>query len=179
MRLVFVLVLVSALLAFAQPASAETTRGCNASIQIRVVESQGAVGARNVLLERFSGRGRCRGRAWATDCRRDARSRINRCISHLWDLRWNPQMPVSCDASRGSSVGMQNLGPLAPGPGNHWNIKRAIERASCCGANDGARMISARVTLRTTGDTGCSGEQVISRGYVSRCVELRRQGICR
>ncbi len=151
MRLSFALALCAAL-SVPSASLADITRGCAAIWKIKVGSTQKEFG-------RFEARGRCRGKAWANDCRRAARGYAQECFREAWDRRWEEDIrsgakkPGTCLA-RGD-IRVKNY-PVR-------DLKRDIEWHAC--AMNIARPFRVQVIGRTWGDKRCGGEIVVSNTY--------------
>ncbi len=135
------------------PASAETFRGCKGYYM--VTNPGSGLGAE--YFHTFDGRGRCRGKAWANDCRRMARDFIIDCFGDAWRMRWDQEV-LSGDARPGRCL---PRGPIGVRNYTLQDLKGAIERAACrLGVDTPARVL---VTGMVSGDKGCTTSVEIVR----------------
>ena len=132
------------------PLIADTTRGCKATWEVRV----GAAPPRTFGL--FDSRGRCRGKAWANDCRRQARTFAQQCFWDHWARRNSPEIKSGAQKpphylGRGD-IGVRNYSVT--------DVKQALEREAC------AMHISPPFTVVVVGRTfdgkRCDGEVVLT-----------------
>ncbi len=171
----------------AQPSAAREWRGCKASIAIL------ADGRRSTLWE-FEGRGSCRNRAHANDCRRAARDAIANCVRGAWRDRWDRKLPGECATGNESASdrpfvkGIANTG-FGRGRGSRGDqdFKWAVEHAACCKLNPNAGNIRVIVGADTQGDSGCRSpskiqedafDLTLERNYQVDCRRVREQGFC-
>ncbi len=168
-------------------AAAREWRGCSAAIQII------ADGKLSTLWQ-FEGRGSCRNRAHANDCRRAARDAIANCVRTAWDERWNRKLPGQC--APGSESGSNR--PFVKGiydtdfgrgrgSEGDQDFKWAIEHAACCYLHPTGGRIQVKVGANTSGDTGCRSPASIQEGsfdlplhsdYQVDCQSVRDKGYC-
>jgi hypothetical protein len=136
------------------PANADITRGCKAIWEVRYTTETKAFG-------QFSAKGNCRGKAWANDCRRAARSVAQQCFWGHWGDRFNVAV----------NAGQHSPNKCAPTPSSGRNgietysvrnLKQAIEQNAC--SLNVATSFRVNVFGQTWGDAGCGGEVLIS-GY--------------
>jgi hypothetical protein len=140
------------------PAQADITRGCNAEYRIQVFKADGrSVTRPEVKLGRFTSRGKCRGKAWANDCRRAARSYANSCMQSHWIHRWSRETPGQC--RRFGSVGPQDY--------SLKDLKAEIEWYTCFGGAAPGFRDEVILKLRgvTSGDKRCGGDVALSSNY--------------
>lgn len=152
-------VCVSAILAgFPIAVFGDITRGCSAEYRIKVTHADGRVVSRDeVGFGRFSARGKCRGKAWANDCRRAARSYALGCTQAHWIERWDRKLPGQCES--GGKVGAQDY--------RLNDLKAEIEWHACFGgAAPGFRdEVLVKVRSVSWGDKRCGGEAQLSNSY--------------
>ena len=151
------LLFATAFIAVSAPQSAlsDITRGCNAEYRIKVTHADGKPVARDeVAFGRFSARGKCRGKAWANDCRRAARSYALGCTQAHWIYRWDRKRPGQCND--GGSTGPQDY--------RLEDLKANIEWHACFGgaAPGFSREVVVRVRSVSWGDKRCGGEAALS-----------------
>ena len=151
MRFTFALALCAAV-SIPAASFADITRGCAAIWKIKAGSIQKEFG-------RFEARGRCRGKAWANDCRRNARGYAQECFRESWNRRWEEDIrsgkyiPSTCLA-RGD-IRVKNF--------RVRDLKRDIELNAC--SMPIARPFRVQVIGRTWGDKRCGGEIVLSSTY--------------
>ena len=148
------------LIAFSVPqiALADITRGCNAEYRIKVTHADSNPVSRNeVSFGRFTARGKCRGKAWANDCRRAARSYALGCTQAHWIYRWERKSPGQC----------KNYGSTGPQDYKLRDLKANIEWHACFGgaAPGFSREVIVRVRSVSWGDKRCGGEAQLSSNY--------------
>jgi hypothetical protein len=181
-----VIVLLVLLFTFgARDAAAREWRGCSAAIQII---SDGRLST----LWQFEGRGSCRSRAYANDCRRAARDAIANCVRAAWRDRWSRRLPGECASGTESSnrphvkgIMNTNFGRGAGSQGDQ-DFKWAVERNACCFLNPAGGQVRVEVGADTSGDTGCSSPKSLQEGpfdlpldlYDVDCARVRAQGYC-
>ena len=108
----------------------------------------------------FEARGSCRGKAYANNCRREARSFAQQCFQDAWANRWNDairsgqQEPSYCVGGRG------NLGVFNDAV---RDVKQDIEHRAC--VLPIPRPFVVTVIGRTFDGKRCGGERVLSRTY--------------
>lgn len=169
-RIIFCLLLiVSAAAAVSDGASAREWRGCDGRIN---VIAQG----RSSLVTIFQGRGSCRSRVYANDCRRAARGAIESCVFELWRTRWERRFPGACLPVSGTNR------PFVTGLSLRWesgeDIKLAVERAACCDLGLSGRNVSVAVTARSDGDDRCAANWTLEPNYRVNCRRFRNDGLC-
>ena len=136
----------------AEPALADVTRGCKAVWEIRS-------GGATRQFGDFEARGRCRGTAWANDCRRAARGYAQSCFRSAWANRWNgpirrgEALPPDC-------VGRGDIGVRGFPRGD---LKTTLERQAC--GLQRATPFRVQVIGRTFDGERCGGEVVLTDGY--------------
>lgn len=171
------------LLATSVPAYSDIVRHCSGWIGARILSGVDKNGKRFTMrvnrslgVVQVNGRGTCRGKAWANDCRRNARGAIIHCGRGLWADRWNRRIPghvcESADNSRPPHAGIQTWTKY---PGD---IKKALEHAACCRLIPKARQLNFAVYLSISGDTRCPHREDLERVYKADCRALRKQGLC-
>lgn len=133
----------------------------------------------------FKGRGRCRNRLKANDCRRQARDLIVRCGRDLWAKRWSRSVPSSCAGSSGGSRpygrivswGSDGISPVIRTQLTN-DVKRAVEHSACCVLRPRDRQVNFSVYLAVHGDTGCGHKSFVEKIYKADCRSLRAKGLC-
>jgi hypothetical protein len=184
LRTIFFLLAVAVLL-LADDAAAREWRGCSAQLRL---EAPGTI-----VLWSFEGRGSCRSRVYANDCRRAARSAILACVRDSWAIRWERRLSGSCVSAEGSGSNrpyVKGIFNTNFGRGNgakgDQDFKWAIEHKLCCEIAPTARTVTARVGVHIFGDAGCWREgagrpdtmDVVEGNYVADCQAARAQGFC-
>ncbi|MEZ5811736.1 MAG: hypothetical protein R3D45_10020 [Rhizobiaceae bacterium] len=152
------------LTAIADPAVADTSRGCNARYDIVFVQIDGGkpISEKRLSFGQFTSRGRCRSWAYANDCRREARSLAHSCMQAHWDGRWGiegvRQKPGECFRQRANA-----------GPQDYRleDLKTEIERTASvsAGAPSFDDEVIVRLEGRTWGDKRCDGTTVLTTSY--------------
>jgi hypothetical protein len=173
---VALLVAALSVLAFTQSAAAREWRGCMGLIQI-------SGHGQHMTIHQFEGRGSCRSRAYANDCRRAARGAILYCLQDAWRVRWSFTIPGSCRPTPGSSRPfVDGLADTAfgngPGAQGAQDFKYAVERASCCTLFRNRDQVTVAVSGASLGDTRCDGSVVLQTGYRVGCARFRNRGYC-
>ena len=167
-------------------AAAREWRGCSAAIQI-VAEGKLST------LWQFEGRGSCRSRAHANDCRRAARDAIANCVRAAWAERWSRKLPGQCaPGSESGSTRPFVKGILdtdfgrGRGAEGDQDFKWAVEHAACCWLHPTGGRIQVMVGADTSGDTGCQSPAAFQEGfdlplepaYQVDCQSVRDKGYC-
>lgn len=182
-RTIFLLLAV-AVLVLADGATAREWRGCAAQIRLEIPKT--------IVLWGFEGRGSCRSRVYANDCRRAARGAILACVRDSWAIRWERRLSGSCVSTEGSGSNRPFVKGIfdtdfgrGRGAQGDQDFKWAIEHKLCCEVAPNARTVNARVGVHTYGDTGCWREggrpdsmDVVEGNYVADCEAARAQGFC-
>lgn len=167
-----------------QQAGATEWRGCRAAIDVRD-------GGDMSTIWQFEGRGSCKNRAHANDCRRAARAAIEGCVREAWRTRWDRRLPPACLTATGTSrahvKGIADT-PFGRGPGaqGHQDFKWAVERAACCRMHPNRDSVTVSVTASSFGDKGCQRDKIPEVGdadwqigeYAAACRAARARGIC-
>ena len=155
MNRLFMVTIVLTIAASPVPLAADTTRGCKAVWEVRA-------GAISRTFGQFESRGRCRGKAWANDCRRQARSFAKNCFWDHWARRNNVSVksgahkPPNC-VGRGG-IGVRNYSVI--------DVKQALERVAC--AMPFSPPFTVVVIGRTFGGKRCQGEVFLTGTYEIR-----------
>lgn len=179
-RTLLIAALVGVALASVHPAAARIWRGC--AVEITVV-AEGK--ARDIWS--FEGRGSCKNKFHANDCRRAARGAIDYCIQDAWRARWDFRIPSSCYPTSGSSrpyvKGLANTSfGRGPGAQGDQDFKWAVERAVCCHLHPNRNRVTAQVSWNVHGDKGCRESveeaQYLEAEYVAQCRRFRDRGFC-
>lgn len=165
------------------PAWSDIVRGCTARLEVTSAPYVGKADRpdrskeRTYPIDQFEGRGSCRNRIRANDCRRRARDSIFRCARDLWNSRWDRDFPDSC-YGRGSN-GVHHLGPFPPNrDGNVEDLKFAMERMACCSLHPRYDHLDITLKVRSWGQKRCAGEETLYVGYDADCKRLRSLGWC-
>lgn len=139
-------------------ALSDITRGCNCEYRIKVTHADGRPVSRDeVKFGRFTARGKCRGVAWANNCRRDARSYALGCTTAHWLSRWDRRRPAQCN----------NFGSVGPQDYGLEDLKANIEWHACFGgaAPGFSRDVTLQVRSVSWGDKRCAGSELHSNSY--------------
>jgi hypothetical protein len=164
----------------AAPASAREWRGCAATFVV-------ASPAGSRVIWRFDGRGSCRSRAYANDCRRAAKGAIDACARDAWSVRWERRIPGTCRPQSGSNRPfVQGLYNTAFGRGygalGDQDFKWEVERAACCHLYPNANTATVGVGWNVSGDKGCVARlqeaTYLEYAYVAECRRFRERGYC-
>lgn len=148
MKALFTLALAASLVAPFE-ATADITRGCKAIWEVRAGSTARQFG-------QFEARGRCKGKAWANDCRRNARGYAQECFRDAWATRWLPEYrsgqvtPSTCLARGAIRVRGYRVDDL----------KQEIERHAC--SFQRATPFTVQVVGKTWDGKRCGGEIVLS-----------------
>jgi hypothetical protein len=183
MRSIMLLVATVFVLSFVATAQAREWRGCSGSLKIWAPYKT------TVTIARFEGRGSCRSRVYANDCRRAARGAIQYCVSELWRTRWDRVVPYACrEAASGTRpfvAGLYNTSfGRGPGAQGVQDVKWAIERAACCQMFPSTRNVSVSVGASSSGDKGCQSSMPewadwqLESNYRVDCRTFRQRGYC-
>jgi len=179
-------------IAVAPTASAETARGCRGQLWIFVGDRQNAGEARE-LVASFEGRGTCKNRFHADDCRKRAADGIIRCARDMWATRNSGRLPPSCREERGDSFARVQLEGIMPGVFRAESILDRTRYAACCKFNHRAPQVVTNLWVQVTGDIGCiskhrTGVEAIQQGSTSphavdehavfQCAAVRSSGWC-
>jgi len=168
-----------------QPAGAVEWRGCRGEIVI-----QGDNDYRTIW--QFEGRGSCKNRAHANDCRRAAKGAIEACVFDAWRARWERRLPNSCRPLSGSSrAHVKNIADTffgrGPGAQGAQDFKWAVEQAACCRLSPNRDRVTVTIGVTSYGDKGCQSDKteevgqidrVIEGNYTADCRAARAKGIC-
>ena len=184
-----------ALMAASATASAEIKRHCQGLLYASTFEGIRQDGQLLYLpqpkpqaMMRLTGRGYCRNKLKANDCRKKAKSAIIGCVEAIWAKRWYKAVPTDkCTTfdlgGRPPFAKLESWGPSTEIPARHrkkmtGDIKRVIEYTACCVQHPTARSLKTRVFLLTSGEGACYETRQITGAYGSDCAALRRQGLC-
>lgn len=171
-------------------ANAAITRHCTGYIGPRLISGITKNGRRFTSSRTLGGvalggRGTCRGKAWANDCRRSARSALAACARELWRTRWSRRVPTNVCGSAGTSRPphgyITSWGAQTSAHGKNklpGDVKRAMEHTACCVMVPDAREVNFAIYLAIHGDTGCSHNSTLEPIYKADCRALRAQGLC-
>lgn len=168
-----------------QQAGAIEWRGCRGEISIRDAGHFESVW-------QFEGRGSCKNRAHANDCRRAARGAIEGCAREAWLTRWDRRMPYACRPLSGSSrAHVKGIADTAfgrgPGAEGDQDFKWAVERAACCQMHPNRDRVTVSVGVTSFGDKGCQREGLhevgevdifLESNYTADCRAARARGVC-
>ena len=174
---------------FASAAQADTARGCRG--QLLIFDSAPHSGSPpKELLASFEGRGTCRNKFHADDCRKRAADGIIRCAREMWATRNSGHLPPSCTEERGNSFARVELEGIhhtfRPG-----NVLDRARYAACCKFNASAAQVPATLRVAVTGDTGCVSKHssrdfnqeavsshAVDDGATFQCAAYRAGGGC-
>jgi len=170
----------------AAPARADITRGCSASLDVFVMDGKpkAAYG-----LGSIEGRGGCKNKAHANDCRARARAEIDRCRADLWKGRQVNAIPGSCNnlvqGSGRSGAKLQYDGIYTIAEPNRLTARAA--RIVCCTVRPNADKLKISFEGRINGDKKCASTKIGKDNYQDEyglgqydmsCKAWRAQGIC-
>ena len=186
-NLLTLLVLAAATLAatlWPQQAGATEWRGCRGAIDVR-----GSGDVRTIW--EFEGRGSCKNRAHANDCRRAARGAIEACAREAWRTRWDRRLPAACHPLSGTSrAHVKGIADTFFGRGSgsqgRQDFKWAVERAACCSMYRNRDSVKVSITASSYGDKGCQSDKTGEVGeadwqiddYTADCRAVRARGVC-
>lgn len=183
------LVLAAATLAvmlWPQHAGATEWRGCRGAIDVR-----DSVDNFRTIWE-FEGRGSCKNRTHANDCRSAARGAIETCVREAWRTRWEYRLPAACHPASGTSrAHVKGIADTffgrGPGARGRQDFKWAVEQAACCQMHPNRDSVTVSVSATSYGDKGCQSDKIrevgevdwlIERTYTADCRAARARGIC-
>jgi hypothetical protein len=170
---------------WSQQAGATEWRGCRGAITVQ------DGGTYDTVWE-FEGRGSCKNRANANDCRRAAKGAIEDCAREAWRTRWDRKLPHACRPISGSSrahvkgIADTSFG-RGPGAEGDQDFKWAVERAACCRMHPNRDRVTVTVGAASFGDKGCQSEKAVEVGkidvvlegnYAAECRAARARGVC-
>lgn len=171
------------------PASAEIARHCRGAIMFEPSGVDTGSGWRHstqgsrtqFLIGVVDGRGYCRNRARAGQCRDRARRALFSCHRALWRERWTPSGVNDACAPSLDSSRPPHAHIVEWARGGEGDIKGSIERQMCCDVEPDARSVTGAVVAYgyESGHRQCGGREVLEPAYVARCAELRDAGLCR
>lgn len=174
--------------ASASTAQAEITRHCTGYIGptiIAGIDSRGrqfTIGFQKSRAGVFlGGRGTCRGKAWANDCRRRARDAVIACARELWRTRRSRRVPTNACGSAYTSRpphGYITQWGSPPRSVLRGNVKGAVQHAACCVLFPQARELTFSVYLSVVGDTRCNHYSTLESRSKANCHTLRAKGLC-
>ena len=161
---------------FSGTASADISRGCKAEVVVRV-------GIKSTPVAEIEGRGTCKNRFHADDCRHRARDAITTCMQDIWYKRGVNALPASCTISTGSRpfAVWSWLTPSRPGVAENKLVDR-IRWAACCRLyptpRAGILQVTTKVSIR--GDDGCHRDINMNPNGTAEaaCYVYREQGLC-
>jgi len=144
------------ILASAPPLFADIMRGCSASLYVRA-------SGEAMTLASIEGRGVCKNKVQANDCRVSAHKKIEICLKALWRVRQQNAMPFECSSIGGSREGAkltwQGIYPI--GEPNRLSARMAY--AACCKLKPN----SARLQLVTVSKNTAAIRVVARQGLSS------------
>jgi hypothetical protein len=172
------------LLGSAPPLLADITRGCSAGFQILIAD-----GSTFADLGSIEGRGSCRNKAQANECRQRARGEIDRCIAGLWRDRQKNAIAPECNSlvsgSSRSGAKLTWSGIYLIAEPNRLTARMAY--AACCRMRPSAAQLQVQVVGAIEGDKSCGDLKVGQDRYRSgfslsnydmSCTAWREQGLC-
>lgn len=175
-----------ALLLFVSPAWADTTRGCSASVFFGMT---GDGPTRFEDLASIEGRGACKNKNHANDCRAQARAQIDKCLSDLWNGRDQNAIPGSCksllSSSGRSGARLEYIGVYRIAEPSRLTARAAFR--ACCQVKPNAAKLNILFQGFLSGDKKCASgkvgdgkyqEQFFLPTYDMNCNAWRAQGIC-
>jgi hypothetical protein len=141
-------------LAAVPPAGAETARGCLGELRI-FDRARDDIQKQWELLATFEGRGTCKNKLHANDCRKRAADGIIRCAREMWDTRNGGTLPASCTQERGNSFARTKLEGINPALFRPQSVLDRARFAACCKFNRVASQVPTNLWVVVIGDTGC------------------------
>jgi len=169
-------------LASAPAALADITRGCSGEVRV----AAGGIGEAMASIE---GRGSCKNKAQANDCRTHARKEIDRCIAGLWRDRQKNALAPECrslasgTSRAGAKLTWRHVSSMAE-PGR---LTARMAYSICCRLRPDASKLEVRVITYITGDKMCGDVHLGGDRYRSvvklpdydmDCNAWRLQGLC-
>ena len=198
-----VLFIITSLICFSissSPVRAEITRGCEGRFILQVAKYNGEAMVGNQgnrkILEVLEGRGACKNKTKANDCRRRAKDNIFRCANEIWDNRkyliGDPDdnkadlaLPAIC---RGDVTGARKVSFKTNPHGKATDIQYAIKHKACCQMKPNAKSLVMNLSVDSLGDKGCGSPPdfdgvyfdtlVLDDNYKVNCTRLRDMGMC-
>jgi hypothetical protein len=160
------------IMASAPPLYAEIMRGCSASLYVK---ASGAV----MTLASIEGRGVCKNKVQANDCRVSAHKKIEICLKSLWRVRQKNEMPFECSSIGGSREGAKltwdGIYPIAEP--NRLSARMAY--AACCKLKPNSTQLQLITASKYSGDSGCGAPGTFEYPkYDMNCEAWRSQGLC-
>lgn len=157
-------------------AAADISRGCKAEVVVHV-------DPKKTVIAEIEGRGTCKNRFHADDCRHRARDAITTCMQDLWYRRGANALPASCTISTGPRpfAVFRWLTPSRPGVKENKLVDR-IRWAACCrlypGPSAGRLLVHTKVSIR--GDDGCRRDLDMNPNGAAEadCYKYRAEGLC-
>lgn len=187
-----VLAVIGAFAALPGAANADINRHCTGYMGAQLLggvdkngKSWGQSGTKALAGVVFEGRGRCKNKLKANDCRRQARDLIVKCGKDLWAKRWSKSVPPSCAAAPSGSRPYARIKTW--GSEGVWSavraklkndVKRSVEHSACCVLRPTDRQVNFSVYLAVHGDKGCRHKSFVANTYKANCENLRAQGLC-
>lgn len=171
-----------ALSAIAQTAFADVSRICRANISARA-------GGKNVLIANIEGKGFCKNKFHADDCRTRARKSIEACLGALWPAHMSDQPPQECRAATG---GRPSANLVYDGiyliPHSSRYLQR-LAHAGCCLMQPTQDFVTVSVWAEKWGKNHCAGFKVSKDHYEDEnvyvhgpvnfdCKKRRAEGLC-
>jgi hypothetical protein len=152
-------------------ASAEISRGCNASLFVDTG------GGKLAVVATIEGRGSCKNRFHANTCRERARGAIVTCLRDLWATRNRDGLPTTCTIFGGGRPWARLSWQQGPPPRLNSLTNRAMW-FSCCSLRPGAASLAYTVRAGIGGDKGCGSGFPMGSPTGLECSQLRNHGFC-
>ncbi|WP_428410499.1 hypothetical protein [Hyphococcus sp.] len=184
-------------------ASAEIHRGCSGWIESYSVAWVNKKGDHvkwgngspppGELVAAIEGRGFCRGKSQADECRKDAKNAVVACGRWIWEHRWSATMAERIGGCVTAFSGSRAQGKIddwarsdQPDVNLYGDIKRTVEYNSCCVQRPHAQDVWSTVSLRVSStnsevwnpQASCAYSTDFSEDYHSDCTALRAEGLC-
>lgn len=172
-------------LAASQPAVAEITRSCTASVIVATFDKPLAL----KTLATIDAQGSCKNKLHANDCRERARRELDRCRADMWAGRHTNAVPASCNnlvagSSRGGAK-LQYEGIMVIDEPQRLTARGAF--VTCCQLRPKADNVTVSFEGRISGDEKCGSARVGKDNYQDEfgygkyemnCKAWREKGIC-
>lgn len=163
---------------------ADITRSCSADVYVGIngTSSIASIGS-------IAGRGSCKNKSKANECRAVAREQIDRCVDGMWrDRQKNALAPECTSLSAGSGRdGAKLAWEVAYPIAEPARLTARMAYQTCCKLRPDAGKIKVHISGNITGDKNCGTEKVGNDQYRSHfelqtydmnCDAWRAQGIC-
>lgn len=170
-RLTTLAAVVCGLTLFPNPAAADISRGCAGTV---FIETEGG----GAPLATIDGRGFCKNRLHANECRERARKAIVACVRDLWANRNAARLPASCTVHGGGRPSAR-LTWLPGTPARLSSFNNRLTWNACCKLRPNANGLAYSVRAGIVGDKGCSAGFPIEGSITQvQCANLRANGFC-